>query len=90
MIELKNSDPKVIEFNETVGRPLCETLDSLRADISDGITIWNNEVSSLVGNDASEVMGGSSVGVTPITGADLHNIMEIMSDVLSVITDRSR
>jgi hypothetical protein len=73
-------DPQVRTFCNEVVRPVCDTLASAKRQGNDILNTWDaKNLAKLIPNTADVIVDGSEAdGRTPITGADVNMLINIL------------
>lgn len=70
------SDPRAIEYSNSVIRPLAERFRNLKSEVDQAINRWFVDQSALFTNDSSVVQDrADSPSHSQITGADVNNVI---------------
>lgn len=81
------TNPEAVKFSNEKLRPMCERVESLKAEIDVMMIEWFAGLNSTIGSSSDDdlIDGRDTEGVRQLTGDDITGVMSVLSSIQSTL-----
>lgn len=81
------TDPQAIKFSNEQLRPMCERIESIKAEIDVMMVEWFGGLNNTIGDSADDnlIDNREAEGVRQLTGEDITGVMSILSSIQTTL-----